>query len=102
MRSQVPRRPVQRQQVADTPRLQSDERESFFNNLRANTRQQTTTARPFTRPPRRRPQRVEQEPQVENTPRFIEERAFQVLEGFWCKEVEEVEEEKQQLKNLGQ
>jgi len=72
VRSQVPRRPVQRQQVADTPRLQSDERESFFNNLRANTRQQTTTARPFTRPPRRRPQRVEQEPQVENTPRFIE------------------------------
>merc|ERR1711970_62808 len=70
--SQVPRRPVQRQQVADTPRLQSDERESFFNNLRANTRQQTTTARPFTRPPRRRPQRVEQEQQVVNTPRFID------------------------------
>ena len=72
VRSQVPRRPVQRQQVADTPRLQSDERESFFNNLRANTRQQTTTARPFTRPPRRRPQRVEQELQVENSPRFID------------------------------
>ena len=72
VRSQVPRRPVQRQQVADTPRLQSDERESFFNNLRANTRQQTTTARPFTRPPRRRPQRVEQELPVDNTPRFIE------------------------------
>jgi len=72
VRSQVPRRQVQRQQVADTPRLQSDERESFFNNLRENTRQQTPTARPFTRPPRRRPQRVETEQTVQNTPRLIE------------------------------
>merc|ERR1711874_817356 len=73
VRSQVPRRPVQHQQeAADTPRLQSEERESFFNSLRANTRQQTTTPRVFTRPPRRRPQRVQQEPQVVNEPRLIE------------------------------
>jgi hypothetical protein len=45
----------------------------FFNNLRAATRQEVTTQRSFTRPPRRRPsQRVEAEPQVEESPRFIE------------------------------
>ena len=57
----------------DTPRLQSDERQSFFNNLRAATRQEATTQRSFTRPPRRRPaQIVEAEPQVVESPRFIE------------------------------
>jgi len=71
VRSQVPRRPAQQQQQ-DTPRLQSDERESFFNNLRSNTRQEKTTQTPFTRPPRRRPQRPEVEPQVVESPRFIE------------------------------
>ena len=45
--SQVPWRPVQRQQMADTPRIQSDDRKLFFNNLRANT----TSDRPFTRSP---------------------------------------------------
>eukprot|EP00090_Calanus_glacialis_P036149 TRINITY_DN6166_c0_g1_i3.p1 TRINITY_DN6166_c0_g1~~TRINITY_DN6166_c0_g1_i3.p1 ORF type:complete len:573 (-),score=141.77 TRINITY_DN6166_c0_g1_i3:190-1908(-) len=73
VRSQVPRRPAQQQQVVDTPRLQSDERQSFFNNLRSATRQEATTQRSFTRPPRRRPaQIVEAEPQVVESPRFIE------------------------------
>jgi len=72
VRSQVPRRPAQ-QQVVDTPRLQSDERQSFFSNLRGAIRQEATTQRSFTRPPRRRPsQRAEAEPQIVESPTFIE------------------------------
>jgi hypothetical protein len=69
----VQRRPAQQQQIVDTPRLQSDERQSFFNNFPAATRQEATTQRSFTRPPRRRPsQRAEAEPQVVESQRFIE------------------------------
>jgi len=72
VRSQVSRRPVQQLEVLDTPRLQSDDRQAFFNNLRSATRQEQTTPRPFTRPPRRRPsQRVEATPQEAESPRFI-------------------------------
>ena len=73
VRSQVPRRPVQQQDIVETPRLQSDDRQAFFNNLRSSTRQKQTTQRPFTRPPRRRPsQRVEAIPQETESPRFVQ------------------------------
>jgi len=73
VRSQVPRRPTKQQDIVDTPRLQSDDRQAFFNNLREATRQEETNQRTFTRPPRRRPsQRVEPEPQRDEAPRFVQ------------------------------
>ena len=56
-RPRRPQAPVENNNFV-APRVQGEDREAFFNNLRTSVRQrdrleQTTSARPFTRPPRR-------------------------------------------------
>ena len=53
--------------VEETPRLRADQRQNFFNALRAQAAA-PTTARPFTRPPRRRPAAPTSAPQFRPEP----------------------------------